>query len=564
MTTITFDRPAHAARSAAFVAAIAFACVFGCSVAAIETSRHGDSIAAFWPSNGVALVLLLRISTQRETRAAAALGIIAGLLGANLLCGNGLANSLWFTAGNAVEVAVAYAMMRVPRRKSLLQDGGAVTRLLRRLMSAALVGPACGALVGAVGLSFGSDTGFAQIWLQWWLPSALGLLIVVPFGLFVSRESFLRLRDWKSLRDIVIGAILLAGVCSAILFFSRLAMIIFAAPIVMLAVVRLRAVGVAATIGALACFVIPLAASPDWSRYSAVSDVAQRLALVQSYLIVNALVALALSALLDEREAMARVLETRRAESAGAAQARLRLLMNVAHEIRTPLNAIQTCAELVGGAGPLTPKQTELLSVVAGASRQLQVLASDLLDSARLEHRSVALSPSWFRAGEIVEQAVREVRASLQWDGPVQIDLSDTAIWADPQRFRQVVVNLISNAAKFGGAHGPVRIGLSVSTDAAALWVSDCGPGLQPGREHEVFEPFSQASDNRVTAASAGVGLSLVKQLVEAHGGRVRCTSTPYIETRVQAEFPLLHAPGAVTSSEIRAAATTIDPRSVL
>jgi signal transduction histidine kinase len=546
--------PAFAAPSALFIV------TFVSAIASIAFSRFGE-IAAFWPVNGVALVVLLRLRPRLDSRIAAWIGIAAALLLANLVGGNGAVKSVWFTLGNLVEIAVAYAVLR-SRPGAVSIEHGRFVSILPRVMFAALAGPACGALTVGGGLSFALDAPPLTIWQQWWLPDVLGMLVVVPLGLFVSLGELKTLREPENVRRILLGAAAIAAIAITIVVMRFLAPILFVAPLAMLAAVRFRALGAALTIAAAAWCIAPLAGGVDLMRNAAVPEPWQRVTMVQAFMALSGFLALGVSALLDERDALARALDARRIAATEAAQDRLRLLMNVAHEIRTPLNVIQGCGDMAVRAGPLTARQKDLLDTVTAASRQLQVLASDLLEAARLEHSAITLSAETFAPHDVLMAAVADVRASLAWEGPVLVSASCETMWADPQRFRQVATNLISNAVKFGGAYGPVRVSLKQSASAVILSVADCGPGLPPGRAHNIFEPFA-ASSGQVTKASAGVGLSLVKQLVEAHGGKARCFSAPFIETRVEAEFPVEGAPGAVSRQDTQEDLRSVDPDTV-
>jgi signal transduction histidine kinase len=513
--------------------------IFFASIASIEVSKGDLHIAAFWPSNGIALVALLRLRADRRLHAMAWALISAALLGANLLCGNPVAQSVVFTIGNLAEIAFAYAVMRGVRTPAPTDIQYSITLLLRRLLIAAMLAPAAGAIFGAVGLAALTGDNIAELWLQWWLPSSLGLLIVAPMGLLFTPEGATRLRGPGVIVEAALGLALIAAVFLAIVFAHRLAMLMFLTPILILAAIRHRAFGVMLVMTACTLAIVPVATQ---SAYSDIATLSTRLAITQAFLIVNGLVAFAAAAILDERDGLIRELDQQRNQAAATAQARLRLLMGLAHEIRTPLNAIQGCAELVASAGPVTERQTNLLDAVAGASRQLQTLASDLLETARAEHGALSVSPRAINAEEIIEAAVAELRAALDEGRRAIIHIdANVEIWADPLRFRQIATNFISNAIKHGAAHGPIAVQVRRAADYAALAVIDRGPGFAPGRERTAFEAFA-AGASPATGVSAGVGLSLARQMVEAHGGSVRCVSSPFVETLLEARLPLAHA----------------------
>ncbi len=533
--------------------------VFLAAWLAIVATKHDLPIAGFWPANAIAVIALVR--TRARSRTLAFLGAIPlAMVAANLAGGNTFADTAWFTAGNLVEVAVAYAVLR-SRVFSGAIDGAhmRLVGLLQRLLVAALAAPAFGALVGAYGLSLAHDLGMAELWLRWWLSSALSLLLVAPFGLLLSRKDLDRLRQPRALGELVLIVALLAIGLGSIFVTGRMAMTMATAPAIMLAAWRLRSLGAVTTIAIVACVLVPLAASPAGLRFSIWTKSDQLLAVVEGYLLIQSVLALAAVAILNERDALIDALEARRESAGKQARARLRLLMNTAHEIRTPLNAIQGCAGLLERAGPLTPKQSELVEAVTGASRQLQALANDLLETARLEQGALSIAQELLTPEPILAAAAAEVRASL--GSTVRIVMSaprEVTVWADPLRFRQVAANLISNALKFAGAYGPIYVSVRDAGNAAVLEVHDQGPGFPPGSEHSAFEPFAQS--RRTDATGAGLGLSIVKQLVQAHGGAVRLISTPFIETRLEASFPHQASAEAEHARIVRAAQDSIDP----
>jgi signal transduction histidine kinase len=552
--------PAVSRRAQVLRILAASAAVFAAALAAIIAVKMDLRIAAFWPANAIALIFLVRWRSVSDPVGLWA-GVLAAMMLANLVAGNTLFDSITFTAGNFVEITVAYRLLRSGTFAAALAHGQAqLMRIVQRLLVAAIVAPACGAVVGALGLSWSSGSPFTTLWLQWWLPSALSMLIVAPFGLLVTRQELAALRSRRALIDLTIVAALLAVSIAAIFATERMAMIMLSAPGIMYAALRLRTAGALIAVFAIACVLIPIAASPDFvGRFSVWSNARQLLAAIEAYLVIQGIIALATAGILTERDSLLSALAASQTHSADQAQSRLRLLMNIAHEIRSPLNAIQGCAELVEVSGPLTAKQEELLNAVKGASRQLQTLAGDLLDTARIEHGALFVTPQRIDPGPILAEVLAEVSANTPFPIRAAVDAPDgLKVWADPLRFRQIAVNLVTNAIKFGGGHGSIRILLRRDGDETALSVCDQGPGFAPGAERMAFEPF--ARQQRADGVSAGVGLSLVKQLVEAHGGSVSLVSTPYIETRVEARFPDEHSANALRASTARGAVDSLEP----
>ncbi len=206
---------------------------------------------------------------------------------------------------------------------------------------------------------------------------------------------------------------------------------------------------------------------------------------------------------------------------------RLRQVMvaDIAHELRTPVAILQAETEsLVDGVRAVTPESLASLheeSVrLAKMVQDLQTLASADAAGLRLERSWVDLSAVAAEAASSLEERFAERHVHL-----VQ-DLSRAVVWADPNRLRQVVTNLLENAEKFTPPGGSARLVVSAEEHSVQLEVADSGPGIPPEERERVFERFFRGSAGR-TAGGTGIGLAVVKQIVEAHGGQVRATAAP-------------------------------------
>ena len=209
-------------------------------------------------------------------------------------------------------------------------------------------------------------------------------------------------------------------------------------------------------------------------------------------------------------------------------------LANMSHELRTPLNAILGFADVLreGMAGPLNADQQEHIADIHASGLHLLSLINDVLDLSKIEAGQLDLETSEFDVPETLNAAValvrqRAVQKGLQLRVDVQPELADHALWtADARRFKQVVLNLLSNAVKFTSPGGQVGLQAGLD-DAEGLWVQvqDSGIGIAPADHAAVFEEFRQVGAPRAGAAEraegTGLGLALVRRLVEQHGGRV-------------------------------------------
>ena len=207
-------------------------------------------------------------------------------------------------------------------------------------------------------------------------------------------------------------------------------------------------------------------------------------------------------------------------------------LANMSHELRTPLNAILGFADVLGGgmAGPLNDTQREFVADVHASGLHLLALINDVLDVSRIEAGQLDLERSDFDVAEVVESAAALVRQRGLHKGQ-QLSLQvapEAAVWfADARRFKQVVLNLLNNAVKFTpeGGHVSLRAGVNA---AEGLWVEvhDTGIGIDEADHATVFDEFRQVGNDAAgRAEGSGLGLALVRRLVEQHGGRVTLAS---------------------------------------
>ncbi|MGD2105853.1 MAG: MFS domain-containing histidine kinase [Anaerolineae bacterium] len=212
-----------------------------------------------------------------------------------------------------------------------------------------------------------------------------------------------------------------------------------------------------------------------------------------------------------------------------------RFVSMVSHELRTPLGAIQGFAEMLraGIYGSLAEKQDDALRRVENNTDKLLNIVNDLLDQARIEAGEISLHPTPFSPETLVEdlQSTVGVLADQQGlDLTVEVDENvPRPVYGDKERLHQVLVNLTTNAIKFtdeGSIH--VRIG-GADGDDPSQWimeVSDTGPGIAEEDKDLVFTPFRRVDDS-VTREHTGVGLglSIVRQLVELMGGNISLES---------------------------------------
>jgi two-component system OmpR family sensor kinase len=204
-------------------------------------------------------------------------------------------------------------------------------------------------------------------------------------------------------------------------------------------------------------------------------------------------------------------------------QRKTQFVSDVSHELRTPLTAIRGAAETLLDGDVAPDDQERFLSTIAMEAERLTRLANDLLQLQRIEGatgelplRRVDLRLAAERAAAMLEPLMedRGVELAVTGDAP--------AVLGDVDRLQQVVANLVENASRFVGDGGHVTVELSTDEGAAVMSVTDDGPGVPQEDLPRLFDRFYRADTSRTrTSGGAGLGLSIVRAIVSAHGGTI-------------------------------------------
>ena len=235
-------------------------------------------------------------------------------------------------------------------------------------------------------------------------------------------------------------------------------------------------------------------------------------------------------------------LEHARDEALGAARAKAHFLANMSHELRTPLNAVIGFAELLvaGTGGPLTPQQSEYLEDIRGSGSHLLAVINDILDLSKADAGKIDLEQEDILLGDFLRSTARLVAStaelkSLAFTVDLAPDMAKIGVNADRRRLRQVLLNLLSNAIKFTDPGGAVTLGAEIAADGSLdLIVQDTGIGIAPDDMSKVFTPFEQADGSLARKyEGTGLGMALVKALVDLHQGKVTLKSGVGQGTRV-------------------------------
>jgi two-component system, OmpR family, sensor kinase len=216
-----------------------------------------------------------------------------------------------------------------------------------------------------------------------------------------------------------------------------------------------------------------------------------------------------------------------------------RFVADASHELRTPLAAVRGYAALFGRGAAARPDDLERLIVGIGtASERMSALVEDLLLLARLdEHRALESNP--VRLEDLAAEAVEMARA-VDPSHPIELTAEPLVILGDETRLRQVLDNLLGNTRSHTPPGTAVRVDVRRDAGDALVEVADDGPGMAPEDASRVFERFYRADSSRVRdSGGAGLGLSIVSAVIDAHGGSVSVESEPGRGTTFRVRLPL-------------------------
>ena len=234
-----------------------------------------------------------------------------------------------------------------------------------------------------------------------------------------------------------------------------------------------------------------------------------------------------------------------------ASRAKSQFLANMSHELRTPMNSFLGVLQLLLGnhAGPLEPKQRELLAVADKSAHCLLQVISDILDLSKIEAGKLSITEKPFHLRACFSEAIELFSADAQQK---ELDLSFTVapdvpdnVVGDFLRLRQVLINLVGNAIKFTD-RGSVAVKSAAGSQLpggkreCTFTVTDTGIGIPEDKKHLLFSPFSQADDSDTRSyGGTGLGLAISRQIVEMMGGTISFESTEGVGSTFSFTVPL-------------------------
>lgn len=202
-------------------------------------------------------------------------------------------------------------------------------------------------------------------------------------------------------------------------------------------------------------------------------------------------------------------------------------ISTLSHELRNPLATITMALSLIEHVTPGSNQDVHMREIIKRQTTQLIRLVDDLLDVTRIERNKIELAKENVEVNEIIKEALEEFKTQFSEKGVVlEKEYYDDFLYinADSVRIRQVISNLLSNSLKFTEKNGVVRLAVSKDDDnkEVVIKVSDTGIGIVPELLPDLFEPFVQADNSPARSAGGlGLGLSIVKGIIDLHGGSI-------------------------------------------
>jgi len=269
-----------------------------------------------------------------------------------------------------------------------------------------------------------------------------------------------------------------------------------------------------------------------------------------------------------ERKMQEQALEEARAAAEHADASKSRFLATMSHELRTPLNAVIGFSEMIMQEELLmldARRRKEYAQLINDSGQHLLSVVNGILDMSKMESGTFELTPEPFAPRAALVNCCNLLALKARENG---IDLVTRApedlpeITGDPRAFKQVVLNLVSNAIKFTERGGTVTASAAVEGARLVLRVTDTGVGISAEDLKRIGDPFFQAGKTYQRHEGTGLGLSIVKSLVALHGGDMNVQSRVGEGTTVAVALPLVYVPPAVSEPASNVATLTPAPRS--
>ena len=510
-----------------------------------------------WPASGIALASLL-LGGFRLWPA-----IAIGAFTANYLSGAPPLAALGIALGNTAEAfAGAYLLGKVPGFRYQLDR---VRDVLAMIVLAAGVSTLVSATVGVTTLlafDLIPPAGYGETWKAWWLGDVIGDLFAAPLILvwagWKPRPRWPRYGESAALALVIIGVgLLVFGEASQLDGVARGREYMLFPPLIWAALrFGTRGSVTSSTLVTIIAIVYTAMGRGPFVH----GDLHTNLLALQTFAGISGATFLVLGASMAERRRAAKDLIAAREIAEGANRAKSGFLAVISHELRTPLNAIIGYVELLllEIDGPLNTGQRGILERIRQSQRHLLALIEDVLGFAQVEagRLSFTLQPVRVRdAVSAIESIIDQESKKKEITLTISDIPSDIAVYADPDKLRQVLLNLVTNAIKFTPPRGGVSISSGRDSDSGRVKIDvrDTGIGISSKNLGHVFDPFFQVDQGGTRKyPGVGLGLSIVRDVVLAMNGDVEIESEPGKGTTVSVLLPSADASESADVADLK------------
>ena len=507
-----------------------------------------ENVTPVWPPTGIAIASLLIFGVRVWP------GVFVGALAANLLTSIPVASTFGIAIGNTLEAVVAWSLLQ--RSKGWRKSFESVGDVLMFIVYAAVLAPLVSATIGNLSVCFGDPKQWAdfwKLWLTWWMGDGFGALIVSPLLLSWSMSRTIDRKDIPEIASLFVLLLIVVLIVFAGWFpgpVKTYPLAYLCLPCLLWAALRFDQRIVTAAI-------VLMAAIAVWGAKQGYGPFVQpngnvTLLLLISFVGLSSLMTLLVAAVTTERqkaEAEKRKLLERESHAREQAEEASRLkeefLATVSHELRTPLNAVVGWSRLLQ-SGQLdadgTKHAVEVIERNAASQRQI---IEDLLDVSRIVAGKLRISTQPVDLLLIIHAAIDAVQPAAEAKDikiTTHVAAPDAIVRADSERLQQVFWNLLANAVKFTPAGGMVDVYVERNGTLAEIRIEDTGPGVPADFLPRIFERFSQADGSSTRKhGGLGLGLAIVRHLVELHGGTVSAANLEEGGAMLSVRLPIMH-----------------------
>jgi len=502
---------------------------------AIQSMTLSEGQMAIWPSDGIALAMMLGRYRHRPLVIVLLTEIASGLPGVFMR------DNLIFIALLKVPDAFFLFGLDIFLRKYDYENNIHKTNNIIMLFLSTLIVSISVSFFQTLIIATFFKINIVSVYLSEAAANWVGYVLLTPIFLIMTRDGWRPVSNKSGLRGV--GALVLYAAVVWLVFGQTRFPTIFMLPLALMAVAYTTTLTFVAFCLLATSLVAIYATINGYGHLSIYPGTpADRLLMTQIVLGVITASCLPIAAMMAEHSQLKQSLLDARLEAEAASQAKSNFLAVVSHEVRTPLNGILGMAQIMD-AGPLEPLQAERLQVVRRSGEMLLTILNDVLDLAKIEAGRIELESIEFELSQTLSSTVEcfaplANAKGLRFD--VDIATAHGLYRGDPTRVRQIVSNLISNALKFTET-GSISLSASYGDGALLLSVADTGIGIPADKLAQLFSRFFQADQSTTRRfGGTGLGLAICRDLASLMGGDIQVRSEFGVGSTFTARLPLL------------------------